>query len=77
MPGSHDSGMIINRFSFLKRLTENQYEDILGQLKAGIRYFDIRLTIKNGEYVVYHGNDYIAGLGVTLQSLIVDVNSFL
>lgn len=21
MPGSHDSGMIINRFSFLKRLT--------------------------------------------------------
>lgn len=77
MPGSHDSGMIITRFSFLKRLTENQYEDILGQLKAGIRYFDLRFTIKNGEYFVYHGNDYIAGLGITLQSIIGDINAFL
>ena len=66
MPGSHDSGMIINRFSFIKRLTENQYEDILGQLKAGVRYFDIRLTYKNGEYLTYHGGDMLCGIGVSL-----------
>lgn len=77
MPGSHDSGMIINRFSFLKRLVENQYEDIMGQLKAGVRYFDLRMTIKNGQYVVYHGGDLLAGIGITLQSVIVDVNAFL
>lgn len=76
MPGSHDSGMIINRFSFIKRVTQNQYEDILGQLKAGVRYFDIRLTYKNGEYVTYHGGDMICGIGVSLQSVIDDINAF-
>lgn len=42
-----------------------------------MRYFDIRLTIKDGEYMVYHGNDYIAGIGVTLQSVIGDINAFI
>jgi hypothetical protein len=27
--------------------------------------------------MVYHGNDYIAGIGITLQSLIVDINAFI
>lgn len=69
--------MIINRFSFLKRLTENQYDDIFGQLVAGIRYFDLRFTKKFGKYYIYHGNNYIAETGITLDSLIADVNSFL
>ena len=67
MPGSHDSGMIINRFSFIRRLTENQYEDILQQLRSGIRYFDLRFTYKKGQYIVYHGGDKVCGLGVTLN----------
>lgn len=76
MPGSHDSGMIINRFSFIRRLAENQYQDILAQLKSGVRYFDMRFTYKEGKYVVYHGGDLVCGIGVSLQSVIDDINAF-
>ena len=77
IPGSHDSGMIINRFSFIKRLTQNQYDDIFGQLVCGIRYFDLRFTIKNHQFFIYHGNNLVAQTGISLNSVIADINSFL
>ncbi len=51
IPGTHDSGA---RQGGLK--DETQTMDILGQLDAGIRFFDIRLKDDAGVMRVYHGD---------------------
>lgn len=48
--GSHDSGTL-----GMMPLAETQGHSFADQLKGGVRYFDIRVTEKNGELVIFHG----------------------
>ena len=57
LPGSHDAGMSKVQFSTAfssPSNTQTQGLDILGQLNAGIRYFDIRPIISHGDYYTGH-----------------------
>lgn len=53
IPGTHDSGANTAAATIWG---QTQTLSIRGQLDAGIRYFDIRLGVKNGRYMLYHGN---------------------
>lgn len=44
---------------------------------SGIRYFDLRFTYRNDKFYIYHGTKYIAETGITLDGVIIDVNTFL
>jgi Fibronectin type III domain len=85
MPGTHDSGMgQIGSCTFGANadFTQAQSQGILGQLKQGARYFDIRPMISDGTFVTGHYS-YITALGSTqgcngqsIAGIISDINSF-
>ncbi len=85
MPGTHDSGMSqIGTCTFDGNAdnTQTQTQGILGQLKRGARYFDIRPAISDGTFVTGHYS-YISALGSTqgcngqsIADIISDINSF-
>lgn len=66
LPGSHDAGMSKARNCAppIKgaALSQTQDLDILDQLTAGVRYFDIRPDYDKGELVTYHRYE-LAGFG--------------
>ncbi|KAK5072041.1 hypothetical protein LTS08_000861 [Lithohypha guttulata] len=61
--------------------TLTQWTDITGQLKAGVRYFDIRPVISSSKFFQGHyskiGSNWIGGDGQDLASMIEQVNTFL
>lgn len=70
MPGSHDAGM------HRPGVTEQANTQILsigGQLKAGARYFDLRVCSWGSELWTYHGPSY----GGKLDDILDDVKNFL
>jgi hypothetical protein len=85
LPGSHDAGMSIRTsgtsFGF-ECNTLTQTTSILGQLKYGMRYFDIRPVIADGDqfFTGHYGKvrDLIwqGSNGQSIQSIIDDVNTF-
>ena len=54
LPASHDSAMYVDGVSVLAK---TQDLSIYGQLRYGIRYFDIRVMVSSGSLVTYHGDD--------------------
>lgn len=73
MPGSHDAGMSELRHPSIGSTdsnTQTQQLDIMGQLEAGSRYFDIRVDYDHDELVTYHRTDIVGiGFGASGQSL--------
>lgn len=87
MPGTHDAGMssIVSGTGFSDSCnTQTQTTNILGQLQAGSRYFDIRPVISSGQYLTGHYSDigsgsvnsWQGGNGESIQSIISDINTF-
>jgi hypothetical protein len=85
IPGSHDAGMS----TFTDHTaggrpcnTVTQTKGVLDQLRSGVRYFDIRPVITNGQFVTGHYTPPIPVLGVqgangqSLDSIIDDVNTY-
>lgn len=58
IPGSHDSGCF-----GMPWYAETQDLNFAEQLERGVRYFDIRVNKKGGDYVIFHGpvngTDYV------------------
>ncbi|MGE8428064.1 MAG: hypothetical protein ACN6O7_09315 [Sphingobacterium sp.] len=59
MPGSHDAGMSQTDHcgagaDLNKGIVQTQALDMLGQLAAGARYFDVRVDYDHGRLVSYH-----------------------
>ncbi|KAI8614034.1 PLC-like phosphodiesterase [Chytriomyces sp. MP71] len=88
MPGSHDAGMSVNVYSTMaanKCNTITQTQSILGQLKAGARFFDLRMfRTPGGDYTTGHfsvvpalGLGWTGSIGQSLVSVISDVQTFL
>ncbi|CAM1366961.1 putative 1-phosphatidylinositol phosphodiesterase [Tenacibaculum sediminilitoris] len=71
IPGTHDSGALYGG-----DLAICQTLSVLEQLKAGIRYFDIRLSYYPNEkkFYVYHGITY---QHLTLKDVLDNIKSFL
>ena len=53
LPGSHDAGS----YGGITTRSMTQGLSIADQLKAGVRYFDFRFRIDNGEFFSHHGSD--------------------
>jgi hypothetical protein len=81
MPASHDAGMSIsqNCAAFANSCnTRTQTKNILGQLQAGIRYFDIRPVISGGQLYTAHLSDGGIGCnGERMQDVLNAVSSFI
>ncbi|MGI6228561.1 MAG: phosphatidylinositol-specific phospholipase C domain-containing protein [Christensenellales bacterium] len=83
IPGTHDSGShgIGGDTPILNMLAETQDSGIYGQLVAGARYFDIRVTYReDGDdetedvLVIYHG---ATNMGLTFYEVCQDIDRFL
>ena len=70
IPGTHDSAAYDSIWPFVK----TQDMDILQQLNAGIRYFDLRCGMRNNVLEMVHGR---ALLGRTLESVLETLYSWL
>lgn len=68
IPGSHDSGT-----TGMLYVSETQGRSIIDQLRCGVRYLDIRVALKKGDYIVYHGPIY----GMSYETVLKDVKAFL
>jgi len=85
LPGSHNAGMSKVQFSTAfssPSNTQTQQLDILGQLNAGIRYFDIRPVISHGDYYTGHYSyvkdvdSYQGSVGQKMDDIIDNINKF-
>src|SRR6185295_19822227 len=56
VPAAHDAGTYVQTICSVANScnTQTQHLDISDQLKAGIRIFDIRPVLYNGEYYTQH-----------------------
>ena len=54
IPGTHDSGTSGVRFP-MKHYARTQTMDLSEQWHAGIRFFDLRPKLENGDLIIYHG----------------------
>lgn len=83
MPASHDAGMYASYVNFkmtppVTFLTHDR--SIKNQLKAGSRYFDIRVMNYDNEFHTYHASKafvgWVGGVGPKISDIISDINSF-
>ena len=88
MPGSHDAGIsrcddssATYTTTRQQRLSQTQDFNILTQLRAGTRYFDIRIEDRGGVLRTYHRRDWggsdIGCSGETLIEVLEDIRIFL
>jgi len=85
IPGSHDAGMYTSSNcspGAASCNTETQKKPMLGQLEAGMRYFDLRPVWTNGAFCTGHFSnvDVLGGQGCTggtLMDIFTGVNEFL
>ncbi len=80
IPGSHDAGM--SRTDHCTLFVKSEWDktqqlSIADQLKAGSRYFDIRLDYDHGSLVTYHRTDGVGCNGEKLDNILSGVASFL
>jgi len=68
IPGSHDSGT-----KDMPWYSRTQDKSVAEQLRMGIRYFDLRVKIKDGACRIYHGPAY----GFYLKDIFGEINAFL
>ncbi|BEI82049.1 hypothetical protein CcaverHIS002_0212090 [Cutaneotrichosporon cavernicola] len=69
IPGTHESAALSGGF-----ISECQSVDIKQQLVDGVRFFDIRLKLVNGELKIYHG---VQPQNSTLQQQVTWIEEFL
>ncbi|MBI6547777.1 hypothetical protein [Xenorhabdus lircayensis] len=80
--GSHDAGMSLITWKTTWAFecnTLTQSNNILGQLKLGIRYFDIRPVLSDGIFFTGHYKDlgvWEGSNGESLDSIIYEINTF-
>lgn len=78
--GSHDAGMGSDTFFPETCWAQTQNVNVLGQLQAGARYFDIRPVIFGGEHMTGHytgnGPDASGTLGESIRSIIEGILQF-
>ncbi|MDC9592924.1 hypothetical protein [Xenorhabdus sp. IM139775] len=80
--GSHDAGMSVVTWKTLLASecnTLTQTNNILGQLKLGIRYFDIRPALSDGNFFTEHFSKlgiWEGALGESIESIINGINLF-
>jgi hypothetical protein len=80
MPGSHDAGMYETYDYPLGgggSWAKTQNLSILEQLRAGSRYFDLRICINDDHLQTYHGETKYGAYGAKLGSIIGDVKTFM
>ncbi|MDP5215533.1 hypothetical protein ORJ66_21035 [Pseudoalteromonas tunicata] len=82
IPGCHDAGMGLSKLRNCSigandDNTKTQNLDILAQLYAGARYFDIRVDFDNNELVTFHRTGVFGCNGQTLKSVLQQMTSFL
>lgn len=85
IPGSHNAGMSKIQYNTAfagPANTQTQSLDILGQLNAGVRFFDVRPVISHGQYYTGHYS-YIHDLksnqgavGQKVSDIIDNINTF-
>lgn len=68
MPGSHDAGT----FGIMPQ-ARCQGHDIITQLNSGVRYFDIRVTDRGNDLVIFHGPI----MGQDFKEVADDFNEFI
>jgi 1-phosphatidylinositol phosphodiesterase len=71
IPGTHDAGA---RFEPLAGTSKCQDLTITRQLKAGVRFLDIRCRHQNDLFNIYHG---VVDQGATFASVLAEVSYFL
>lgn len=86
IPGSHDAGMSELNGSTAFATHDNtltQTTDILGQLSAGSRYFDIRPVISGGQYFTGHyskiselDGSWQGGNGQSIDAIVSNINAY-
>lgn len=78
VPASHDAGMYLGGFSF-STLGKTQDLSIFGQLKDGVRYFDLRpqYKSKSGEIVLHHGSGVFNVEGAKLADVLDQIARFM
>lgn len=85
LPGSHNAGMSKVQYSTAfstSSNTQTQKLDILGQLNAGIRYFDLRPVISHGDYYTGHYSHVddvdatVGSVGQKMSDIIDNINRF-
>lgn len=80
IPGSHDAGMFETHDYNLGgggSWAKTQRLSMIDQLKAGSRYFDIRVCDHGGHLVTYHGDTGYGAYGGSLGTIISDAKTFL
>lgn len=72
MPATHDAGIYVDDV-IVESKTQDM--DILGQLKGGVRYFDLRPQYESStdDYYTYHG----PSKGSAMTKILTDVQSFM
>lgn len=70
IPGSHNSCSYSSDYSF----SRCQSTDLPTQLRLGVRYLDLRFTLKNDELKMYHGWD---DLKISFDTCLRQVKSYL
>lgn len=84
LPASHDSGMSEIRWQSVfatKSNTQTQILSIYEQLNCGVRWFDIRPVISNGQFYTGHyahvvGGVFQGALGQSIRQIVDQINSF-
>lgn len=84
IPGTHNSGMnFVNKRSTLLSDPCNiltQSYSIKGQLHFGVRYFDIRPVLDEGQFMTGHfekiPGSWQGGIGQSIKSIIEEINEF-
>lgn len=71
IPGTHDSGAL---YSFLGVSGKCQSYGITDQLNMGVRFFDIRLQLRNNQLMVVHS---FVDQKLTFESVLKTINEFL
>ncbi|WP_333863730.1 hypothetical protein [Sphingobacterium sp.] len=82
MPGSHDAGMSQTDHcgagaDLNKGIVQTQALDMLGQLAAGARYFDIRVDYDHGKLVSYHRTGNAGCNGQPLADMLEQAIAFI
>ncbi|KIW11624.1 hypothetical protein PV08_10926 [Exophiala spinifera] len=78
LPGSHDSGMSQINYAHGGTADNSQTQtlSVLGQLEAGVRYFDVRPSISHGQFYTGHYTDELGANGESMADIVSDVNAF-
>jgi 1-phosphatidylinositol phosphodiesterase len=82
MPGSHDAGVYTGSTTDYNlggggEWAATQGTPIIEQLRAGSRYFDIRVCLYDDHLVTYHGESGYGAYGAKLGTVLGDVRDFL